>query len=58
MSGKRVVTNEQSVSQDCEYISYRNKVTHRVGPSIHGTGEKKYVKLISGKVDDKKPSFA
>lgn len=28
-----------------------------IGPSVEGT-DKKYVKVISGAVDDKKPSFA
>jgi len=28
-----------------------------VGPSVGG-GDKKYVKVISGEVDDRKPSFA
>ncbi|WP_106766672.1 hypothetical protein [Paenibacillus faecalis] len=28
-----------------------------IGPSVEGT-DKKYVKVISGSVDDKKPSFA
>lgn len=35
----------------------QNKPSIYIGPSVEGT-DKKYVKVISGSVDDKKPSFA
>ncbi|KKO52990.1 hypothetical protein [Paenibacillus sp. DMB20] len=38
-------------------VKRQTKSSIFIGPSVEGT-DKKYVKVISGSVDDKKPSFA
>ncbi|MFC7681219.1 hypothetical protein [Paenibacillus sp. GCM10028914] len=38
-------------------VKRQTKPSIYIGPSVEGT-DKKYVKIISGVVDDKKPSFA
>lgn len=38
-------------------VKRQNKPSIYIGPSVEGT-DKKYVKVISGSVDDRKPSFA
>lgn len=38
-------------------VKRQTKPSIYIGPSVEGT-DKKYVKVISGAVDDKKPSFA
>lgn len=39
------------------FVKRQTKPSIYIGPSVEGT-DKKYVKVISGVVDDKKPSFA